>query len=143
MKVTLKSEDGFYLGWCARTPPPSSPCSHLYQRSPVDQGYLGGPASFCNWTAGKVKTANMTRPTTCSARYLVRLECRNVSAGTEITWNYGSEKEMPIPGDVWFLDQVNMLKPIRALTFPIYRAIHSHGCDSSPYIFTNLQNANP
>ena len=53
IQVTLKEEDTFYFGWCA-VAPEDSPCSHLYERSPVDPcGYLGGPASFCNWVPDK------------------------------------------------------------------------------------------
>lgn len=108
IKISVKPEDAFYLGWCAVVPN-SSPCSHLYKRSPVKpEGYMGGPASYANWASGKQATANFSRPTSRSARFLARLECRNLKSGTEILWNYGCEKEMPVPEKVWFLE-VNIM----------------------------------
>lgn len=101
IKVTLKEDDMFYFGWCA-VAPEDSPCSHLYERSPVQPcGYLGGPASFCNWVPDKQATVSLSRPTRNIARYLVRLQCRNLSKGQELLWNYGNNKKMAIEGD-WF-----------------------------------------
>ncbi|KAK3913497.1 Nucleolar complex protein 2-like protein [Frankliniella fusca] len=106
IKLTFKVEDAFYFGWCARsTSQVISPCDHLYQRSPVDLlGYMGGPVSYCNWAAGKQATAKIIRPTSSSVRFLARLECRNLSGGMELLWNYGSEQVMPIP-NTWFQEQ--------------------------------------
>ncbi|KAK3908833.1 3-oxoacyl-[acyl-carrier-protein] synthase 3 [Frankliniella fusca] len=114
IKVTVKSDDGFYFGWCANVPE-SSCCSHLYKRSPVKpNGYMGGPASYCNWAAGKQATMHLSRPTIRSARFLARLECRNLSSGTELLWNYGCDKQMPVPADNWFLTCCSVAKaPVR------------------------------
>jgi len=116
IKITVKSEDGFYFGWCADVPE-SSCCSHLYKRSPVKpNGYMGGPASYCNWAAGKQVTMHLSRPTSRSARFLARLECRNLNSGAELLWNYGCDKQMPLPADDWFLT-VNLLKSLFTLLF--------------------------
>lgn len=116
IKITVKSEDGFYFGWCANVPE-SSCCSHLYKRSPVKpNGYLGGPASYCNWAAGKQATMHLSRPTIRSARFLARLECRNLNSGAELLWNYGCDKQMPVPADDWFL-KVNLLKSLLTVSF--------------------------
>lgn len=106
IKVTLRDEDRFFFGWCAVSPE-NSPCSHIYNRSPVDPcGYMGGPASYLNWSVGKKATASLSRPTSRTTRYLVRLECRNLTRGQELTWNYGCNKKMPIEAD-WFKKQVH------------------------------------
>lgn len=106
IKVSLRMEDSFYFGWCARAPQ-TSPCSHLYARSPVEpMGYMGGPASFCNWAADR-KTMSLHRPTNSCSRYLVRLECKNLSSGQELLWNYGFQKRQPVDSD-WFKQVINM-----------------------------------
>lgn len=103
IKVTVKAEDAFYFGWCANAPV-SSFCSHLYKRSPVKpNGYMGGPASYCNWAPGKQATMHLSRPATRGVRFLAQLECQNLSGGAELLWNYDSDMKMPLPADDLFL----------------------------------------
>ncbi|XP_034254094.1 uncharacterized protein LOC117652955 [Thrips palmi] len=102
IKVTLKEDDMFYFGWCA-VAPEDSLCTHLYKRSPLQPcGYLGGPASLCNWVLDKQATVSFSRPLRKIARYLLRLQCRNLSKGQELLSNYGNTKIMATEAD-WFL----------------------------------------
>lgn len=105
LKVTLREDNNFYFGWCAVAPEMGS-CCHLYRRSPIKpNGYMGGPASLCNWVQGKVATVSISRPIARSARYMARLQCRNLERGQELLWNYGYNKEMPIEAD-WFKEVI-------------------------------------
>ncbi|XP_034244687.1 uncharacterized protein LOC117647179 [Thrips palmi] len=100
INVTLRMEDSFFFGWCASAPE-TGPCSHLYARSPVQpRGYMGGPASFCNW-APSTATISLIRPSNFNSCFFVRLECKNLSNGTELVWNYGCPKRQPVDSN-WF-----------------------------------------
>jgi len=111
LKVTLKEDNNFFFGWCAFAPEMSI-CSHLYHRSPVKpNGYMGGPASLCNWVQGKRATVSISRPINRSVRYMARLQCRNLERGQELLWNYGDSKKMPVEAD-WFKKVIMLLKPL-------------------------------
>lgn len=106
--VTLKPQNNFFFGWCARVPAEASACSHLYERSPVrPNGYMGGPASYCNWARGD-KGIRLQRPSRSTSRFLVRLECRSLCRGQELVWNYGFRKgnDVDLTGDTWFKEVI-------------------------------------
>lgn len=118
VKLTVRPDDCFFFGWCANAPPPESPCSHLYERSPVEpNAYMGGPASLCNFVPTKDATICCVRPTSRSLRYMVRLECKNLERGQELVWNYGSRNaDMPLSSTgTWFQQCCKILKDVKSI----------------------------
>ncbi|KAK3914729.1 Short chain dehydrogenase yanD [Frankliniella fusca] len=124
LKVTLKQDSPLYFGWCAKVPERLA-CPHIYRRSPLEAGgplirntaYMGGPASYCNWAQTRDKTCDIVKPQNRTLQKLVRLECSNLSSGTELMWNYGMIGYVNVPEyGPWFLDKCCFVIPMKQKT---------------------------
>ncbi|XP_026285421.1 uncharacterized protein LOC113211305 isoform X1 [Frankliniella occidentalis] len=104
IKLVFKPADQIMFGWKAVFSD-IGPSSHLYLRSNLKEHnqYLGGPVSYCNWVLSKDATITVRQISHGSARHLVRVESKSLSAGSELLWDYGEKIQPVFSNEGWFV----------------------------------------
>lgn len=117
-KVSIKQQDQVHIGWVALVEVTAG--QHVFSRSPLaPAGYLGGPASYMNWSTSNKQTANITQSIGKDSSFICYIyTAKPLDAGMELTWDYGCARHMPDYG-VWFKDEVTLLSLCLTLLFSV------------------------